>query len=167
MFYSLQPLRKCTTPTYNKEPLKESSSKAAPKAAVPKRIRPQLASSTKSLKLRVDLVLRLLLPTVPFRCLDKSSSRSLLKQETILVWPKESLDQLALLLYCNPMFLGTKLYDISAFIPKEASSTAKTVYYVFSLPLFSSWVTVFLNSGSRSGSTKGILSIETLFKSAA
>lgn len=121
----------------------------------------------KSLRLRVDVVLRLLLPTVPFKCLARAQTVALLKSEQLLVWPPESLDSLALLLYCNPLFLGAKLFDISAFIQQGAAPGGRTLYYIFSLPGFSSWLVVFLPIGVAPGSASCVVSLESMFKSAA
>lgn len=118
--------------------------------------------------MRVDLAIRLLLPTVPFKAVSKKSASALLKNETILVWPQENLDQLGLILYSNPLFTNAKLFDISAYIRNESGSHT-VVYYIFNLPLFSTWLVLFIKycSHQPKAGAGGLVSLELLFKSAA
>ena len=63
------------------------------------------------------------------------------------------------------MFANSKLFDISAYV---GVASAVTLYYIFLVPTFSSWLIVFLGAASRArGARSGVVSIEVLFKSAA
>lgn len=75
------------------------------------------------------------------------------------------MDVLALTLHSNPIFSGSKLFDLSAY---SANSGALTIYYVFSVPAFSSWLVVFVSVTSQSSKARAnVISVESLFKSAA
>jgi hypothetical protein len=110
---------------------------------------------------RIDIFLRLLMPATPFKVLVGADRGRM----GYVVWPAAHLDLLALSLHSNPLFANSKLFDISAY---AGASSAITLYYIFSVPAFSSWLVLFLGAASRvRGTRSGVVSIETLFKSAA
>lgn len=101
------------------------------------------------------------MPAAPFKILVGGAR----EKTAYAVWPAQHLDVLALTLHANPVFANTKLYDISAYAAPDA---AVVVYYIFSVPIFSTWLVVFVGASTRKTSTRaGVVSIETLFKSAA
>jgi hypothetical protein len=116
---------------------------------------------------RLDVFLRLLVPGVYFKVLLRKSAVEV-NPTAYLIWPNEALDILALTVYSNPLFLNSKLFDISAFA-NSGAAPGVTLYYIFSIPLFSVWLVVFMTGRSFSAkkSPKNTVSIEMLFKSAA
>jgi len=85
-----------------------------------------------------------------------------------LVWPVEFLDIIVLILKSNPFFLNSKLYDSSVFIQSKEAAFKKVTFYIFKIPLFSTWLIIFLNLNSALSNFQNkvkILSIETAFKS--
>ena len=119
---------------------------------------------------RVDVFFRLLLPAAIFVTVFKSYRSVFLNTYTYLIISPQSLDVFNLLLFSNPLFINTKLFDISAFVNNLTASTFKVLYYVYKLPSFSTWLILFVPYESLSStlvSSPKILSIEKLFKAAS
>ena len=119
---------------------------------------------------RVDVFFRLLVPAALFVTVFKSYRAVFLNTYTYLIISPQSLDVFNLLLFSNPLFLNTKLFDISAFINNLTVSTFKVLYYVYKLPTFSTWLILFIpyeNLSSNLITSPKILSIEKLFKAAS
>ena len=119
---------------------------------------------------RVDVFFRLLLPAAIFVTVFKSYRSVFLNTYTYLIISPQSLDVFNLLLFSNPLFINTKLFDISAFVNNLTTSTFKVLYYVYKLPSFSTWLILFVPYESLSStlvSSSKILSIEKLFKAAS
>ena len=119
---------------------------------------------------RVDVFFRLLVPAALFVTVFKSYRSVFLNTYTYLIIPPQSLDVFNLLLFSNPLFLNTKLFDVSAFINNVTTSTFKVLYYVYKLPTFSTWLILFIpyeNLSSNLITSPKILSIEKLFKAAS
>lgn len=123
-----------------------------------------------SFSYRVDIFFRLLLPAAMFTTVSKNYQSTLLNQFTYMIVSPAFLDMFTLLLFSNPLFLNTKLFDISAFISNARSSTFKVLYYVYKIPSFSTWLVFFTPYESftaGSGSCAKVISVEKLFKAAA
>lgn len=119
---------------------------------------------------RVDVFFRLLVPAALFVTVFKSYKSVFLNTYTYLIISPQSLDVFNLLLFSNPLFLNTKLFDISAFINNLTTSTFKVLYYVYKLPTFSTWLILFTpyeNLSSNLTTSPKILSVEKLFKAAS
>jgi NADH:ubiquinone oxidoreductase subunit C len=119
---------------------------------------------------RVDVFFRLLVPAALFVTVFKSYRSVFLNTYTYLIISPQSLDVFNLLLFSNPLFLNTKLFDVSAFINNLTTSTFKVLYYVYKLPTFSTWLILFIpyeNLSSNLITSPKILSIEKLFKAAS
>lgn len=112
----------------------------------------------------LSVYLRVLVPLAPFLVVKKKSQFLKTFTGTLLIWPGELLDTLALILYSNPIFFNTKLFDFSIFINKASY----VLYYIFKVPLFSTWLVVFSNYshlGAPSSKNFNLISTETLFYS--
>lgn len=110
------------------------------------------------------------MPVALFVTVFKSYRSVFLNTYTYLIISPQSLDVFNLLLFSNPLFLNTKLFDISAFINNLTVSTFKVLYYVYKLPTFSTWLILFIpyeNLSSNLITSPKILSIEKLFKAAS
>lgn len=119
---------------------------------------------------RVDVFFRLLVPAALFVTVFKSYRSVFLNTYTYLIISPQSLDVFNLLLFSNPLFLNTKLFDVSAFINNLTTSTFKVLYYVYKLPTFSTWLIPFIpyeNLSSNLITSPKILSIEKPFKAAS
>ena len=119
---------------------------------------------------RVDVFFRLLLPAAIFVTVFKSYRSVFLNTYTYLIISPQSLDIFNLLLFSNPLFINTKLFDISAFVNNLTAATFKVLYYVYKLPAFSTWLILFVPYESLSSnltSSPKVLSIEKLFKAAS
>ena len=119
---------------------------------------------------RVDIFFRLLLPATLFVTVFKSYKSIFLNCYTYLIISPQSLDLFNLLLFSNPLFINTKLFDVSAFINNLSANTFKVLYYVYKLPSFSTWLVLFLpyeNLTSNSKALPKVLSVEKLFKAAS
>ena len=127
---------------------------------------------------RVDVFFRLLVPAALFVTVFKSYRSVFLNTYTYLIIspppppppPPQPLDVFNLLLFSNPLFLNTKLFDVSAFINNLTTSTFKVLYYVYKLPTFSTWLIPFIpyeNLSSNLITSPKILSIEKPFKAAS
>ena len=120
------------------------------------------------LKSRVDIFLRLLIPGCTFYILKKKVNTFFFFFSTVVIWPKEYLDILGLLLYSNTIFINTKLFDISG----SSNSSKKEnfgffLYYIFKVPSFSTWIVAFVEKNLCAKGGRDVLSIESIFKSAA
>jgi len=124
---------------------------------------------TGSLKYRMDLFLKLLAPASKFLLFRKKSPSSGVFFFSFILWPGEFLDILALILYSNPIFLNTKYFDTSAFLKNKSNGFSLVLYYVFKVPMFSTWLVIFIETGRTAGDSgkPRVLSIETLFRGAA
>ncbi len=122
-----------------------------------------------SLKYRLDLFLKLLAPASRFAIFKKKGASSNVFFFSFVLWPAEFLDLLALLFYSNPIFSNTKYFDTSAFLKQGRKRFTLVLYYVFKVPLFSSWLIVFVETGSTTATKDAprVLSLETLFRGAA
>ena len=119
---------------------------------------------------RVDVFFRLLLPAAIFVTVFKSYRSVFLNTYTYLIISPQSLDIFNLLLFSNPLFINTKLFDISAFVNNLTAATFKVLYYVYKLPAFSTWLILFVpyeSLSSNLASSPKVLSIEKLFKAAS
>ena len=123
-----------------------------------------------SFSYRVDIFFRLLLPAAMFTTVSKNYQSTLLNQFTYMIISPAFLDIFTLLLFSNPLFLNTKLFDVSAFISNAHSNTFKVLYYVYKIPSFSTWLVFFTPYESfttNSSCRTKVISIEKLFKAAA
>jgi ribosomal protein S14 len=122
-----------------------------------------------SLKYRLDLFLKLLIPVSKFLVFKKKAPSAGVFFFSFILWPGEFLDLLALVLYANPVFLNTKYFDTSAFLKSKRRGLSLVLYYIFKVPLFSTWLVVFVETGdaARSSGSPRVLSIETLFRGAS
>lgn len=123
-----------------------------------------------SFSYRVDVFFRLLLPAALFVTVFKSYRSVFLNSYTYLIISPNTLDMFNLLLFSNPLFINTKLFDISAFINNLHSRTFKVLYYIYKLPTFSTWLVLFLpyeNLVTNTGAPSKIISVEKLFKAAS
>ena len=110
------------------------------------------------------------MPAALFVTVFKSYKSVFLNTYTYLIISPQSLDVFNLLLFSNPLFLNTKLFDVSAFINNLTTSTFKVLYYVYKLPTFSTWLIPFIpyeNLSSNLITSPKILSIEKPFKAAS
>jgi len=120
------------------------------------------------LKSRIDIFIRLLVPGAAFLVLKKKLNTFFFFFSTIILWPKEYFDILSLILYSNIFFINTKLFDVTASNNIKKKKINFFLYYIFKVPVFSVWLVVFIELKKITGSScKGIISIETIFKSAA
>ena len=115
------------------------------------------------LKSRIDVFLRLLLPSIFFFSLKKNSKTVVFNFYSFLFWPITFLDTLAITIFSNPIFLNTQFFDLSAFVSSKKSSDI-TLYYIFKIPLFSTWLIIFV---SLNKVYSRVVSLEVLFKSIA
>lgn len=132
----------------------------------------QLTSTSISFSYRIDVFFRLLLPSALFTTITKSYETTLLNQFTYIAITPNFLDLFNLLLFSNPLFLNTKLFDISGFISNQGSQTFKVLYYVYKIPSFSSWLVLFapfenISLKKQNNSQTKLISIEKLFKAAS
>jgi ribosomal protein S14 len=129
------------------------------------KLQPRLLKNkqTNNLKSRIDVFLRLLLPTVFFFSLKKTHKTVLFNFYSFLFWPVVFLDLLAIIIFSNPIFLNVQFFDLSAFINSSLANKL-TLYYTFKIPLFATWLVVFLPLTS---SNVVAPSLEILFKSLA
>lgn len=135
-----------------------------------KQRRRRVSFSEVSFSYRVDVFFRLLLPVAVFVAVFKSYQSIFLNAYTYLIIAPQTLDMFNLLLFSNPLFINTKLFDISAFINSLSATSFKVLYYVYKLPTFSTWLILFVpyeNLSSRSFVSTRILSVEKLFKAAS
>lgn len=86
---------------------------------------------------RVDIFFRLLLPATLFITVFKSYRSVFLNSYTYLIIAPNTLDMFNLLLFSNPIFINTQLFDISAFVNNLNSRCFKVLYYIYKLPTFS------------------------------
>lgn len=119
------------------------------------------------LKLRLDIFLKLLVPGVTFLLLEKLTRNFISGKILTVLWPAEHLDILGLLLYANPIFLNTSLFDFSAYSGLKNEKSALVLFYLFKVPIISGWLVVFINQklGVNSGKVVNVVSLEILFKS--
>lgn len=125
-----------------------------------------------SFSYRIDVFFRLLLPAAMFTAITKSYESTLLNQFTYMVITPNFIDLFNLLLFSNPLFTNTKLFDISGFISNTGKSSFKVLYYVYKVPSFSTWLVFFspyenLSSRTSFGQQVKLVSLEKLFKAAA
>jgi hypothetical protein len=119
---------------------------------------------------RVDVFFRLLLPATLFITVFKSYRSVFLNSYTNLIVAPNTLDMFNLLLFSNPIFINTQLFDISAFINNLNSRCFKVLYYIYKLPTFSTWLVLFLpyeNLTNSIGAPSKVISVEKLFKAAS
>lgn len=119
---------------------------------------------------RVDVFFRLLLPATLFITVFKSYRSVFLNSYTYLIVAPNTLDMFNLLLFSNPIFINTQLFDISAFINNLNSRCFKVLYYIYKLPTFSTWLVLFLpyeNLTNSIGAPSKVISVEKLFKAAS
>ena len=130
----------------------------------------KVSFSEVSFSYRVDVFFRLLLPAALFVAVFKSYQSVFLNTYTYLIIAPQTLDVFNLLLFSNPLYMNTKLFDISAFINSVSATSFKVLYYVYKLPTFATWLIMFVpyeNLSSRSFTSTKILSVEKLFKAAS
>lgn len=128
-----------------------------------------------NLNYQIDIFIRLLLPNLVFFSVFKQKKSVNSSAFSHLAISGEYLDIFSLLLYSNPLFINTMLYDISAFINSLKKNTFKTLYYVFKVPTFNTWLVLFIPYESLSASNflekntnrLNLISIEKLFKAAS
>jgi len=131
------------------------------------------AFSEATFSYRVDIFFRLLIPAALFLTVTKSYKSIFLNTYTYLLVSPHFIDVFTLLLFSNPLFANTKLFDLSAFINNSSKDVFKCVYYVYKVPTFSTWLVFFtpyenLSSGKSVACTRTkLVSIEKLFKSAS
>jgi len=119
------------------------------------------------LKSRIDVFLRLLIPGCVFYILKKKISTFFFFFSSVILWPKEYLDILGLLLYSNTVFANTSLFDLSGAMNLKKKKTGFFMYYVFKVPTFSTWVVAFIETELTSTGRRNLVSLEALFKSSA
>jgi len=123
-----------------------------------------------SFSYRVDIFFRLLLPAAMLTTVSKNYQTTLLNQFTYMIISPAFIDVFTLLLFSNPLFLNTKLFDVSAFISNVHGSCFKVLYYVYKIPSFSTWLVFFTPYESFTSNNRcrtKVVSIEKLFKAAA
>lgn len=125
-----------------------------------------------SFSYRIDVFLRLLLPSAMFTSITKSYENILLNQFTYMVITPNFIDLFNLVLFSNPLFLNTKLFDISGFISNTGTNSFKVLYYIYKVPSFSTWLVFFtpyenLTARKSFGQQTKLISLEKLFKAAA
>lgn len=128
-----------------------------------------------NLNYQIDIFIRLLLPNLVFFSVFKQKKSVNSSAFSHLAISGEYLDIFSLLLYSNPLFINTMLYDVSAFINSLKKNTFKTLYYVFKVPTFNTWLVLFIPYESLSASNflekntnrLNLISIEKLFKAAS
>jgi len=131
-----------------------------------------LSQTSWNFSYRIDIFFRLLVPGALFTAVNKSYSNTLFNQFTYITITPSFLDILNLILFSNPLFLNTKLFDISAFIHNQVNNSFKVLYYIYKVPSFSTWLVFFVpyenfNAKRSLHLQTKLLSIEKLFKSAA
>jgi len=120
------------------------------------------------LKSRIDIFIRLLIPGAFFLVLKKKLNTFFFFFSVVILWPKEYFDILSLILYSNIFFINTKLFDITASNNIKKKKINFFLYYIFKVPVFSVWLVIFIELKKTTGvSCKNVISIETIFKSAA
>lgn len=128
-----------------------------------------------NLNYQIDIFIRLLLPNLVFFSVFKQKKSVNSSAFSHLAISGEYLDIFSLLLYSNPLFINTMLYDVSAFINSLKKNTFKTLYYVFKVPTFNTWLVLFVpyeslsatNFAEKTNNKLNLISIEKLFKSAS
>ena len=90
-----------------------------------------------TLKSRIDVFLRLLIPGCVFYILKKRVNTFFFFFSSVVLWPKEYLDILGLILYSNTVFINTSLFDLSGSINLKKKVYGFFLYYVFKVPTFS------------------------------
>lgn len=129
----------------------------------------QLYSNFFSAPLRLDIFFRILIPSINFISLTKFKSFQKNSSIFISVIPYELLDLVVLILYSSPLFFNTVFFDISCFFFSQRGELYKIIYYIFKVPLFHTWFSLFVpyakNCTTEFNFKNKIISLEKLFKS--